>query len=182
MDALHGEAGRSGEAARLPIAGWGDYGVRGKGTLQIGVREGASFEALVWCTEKPIEPAGSVSPEPNDPTIPPRKGDPPQRCLAGPVLDPSRDIARSTRRILRPTPGSSSVCLEAIGVLEPGSTRCSRLARFRLRRHRLRFRRSWWARTLPRARCQGSDFAPVLDPQDPVVPLPGSGCRKRVVA
>ena len=81
MDAVHGEAGRTGNAARLPMAGWGDYGVRGKGTLQIGARAGASFEALVWCTEEPIEPAGAVSPDPNDPMIPPRKGGRPKGAL-----------------------------------------------------------------------------------------------------
>lgn len=104
MDALHGEAGRSGEAARLPIADWGDYGVRGKGTLQIDVREGASFEALVWCTEKPIEPAGSVSPEPNDPTIPPRKGPPPTGALP--------DLSSIHRRTLHEAPGEYSVRLQ----------------------------------------------------------------------
>lgn len=105
MEAAHrdGEAGRMGEAARLPIAGWGDYGVRGKGTLRIGVRKGTSSEALVWCTEENIEPVASASPTWDYAPIKPQKGRVP--------TDPSPELPGIHTQNLHEAPGEYSVRL-----------------------------------------------------------------------
>ena len=103
MHAVHGEVGRTGNPARLPMSGLDAFGVRGSGTLQITVREGTSSDALVWLAKERIEPPDSASINRNDPYTTLQRGEKPRNMFA--------DLPASNAETLRDAPGEYYVRL-----------------------------------------------------------------------